>query len=106
MTNPSENQRQAEWDEVLHGTNPAIIWGTRRIEWKDILDQGFFAAKFNAMFDLLARRESAAAYAGAESVVKAVEGAYDAWLESSDVQTSNLVECAKLAADNLKPKEV
>jgi len=35
-----------------------------------------------------------------------VEGAYDAWLESSDVQTSNLVECAKLAAENLKPKGV
>lgn len=67
---------EAKYEDILHGTNPAIIWGTRRIEWKDILDQGVFSAKFNALYDLflsLSSRESKAREEGRK------EGAVEQW---------------------------
>lgn len=50
---PELGSWQERWDGILHGTNPCVTFGTRRLEWSHILDMGMFAGKFNALYSLL-----------------------------------------------------
>lgn len=72
---PQPEKWEEQYDQILHGTNPTIIWGTRRLEWKDILDQGVFAPKFNALYDLLSQAKSQGAEEERARVRETVENA-------------------------------
>ena len=52
-----ESWEKAYDDHFLGGTNPAVIWGMKRLEWKDVLEIGVFSGKFNLVYDLLAKQE-------------------------------------------------
>lgn len=49
------DETQRQWDEILHLSNPGILFGTRMLDWKRIIDFGVFARKFNDLWSLVDR---------------------------------------------------